>query len=59
MVKCDDMGCLTGNDERYKKAPIQKASAFAQQVLAHVGGSLVYIEPKKVNSKMIDTDKVE
>jgi len=50
---------LRGNEERKENARIiQTESVFAQQVMAHVGGSCVYIEPKKAK-KFIDTEQME
>lgn len=40
---------LRGNDEEEMKRPsAQAVSIFAQKVLANVGGSQVFIEPRKV-----------
>lgn len=57
---------LTGNDDRYKpKENIPAASAFAQVVLPHVGGSCVYIEPSKgqkessKKQKFVETEKIQ
>ena len=49
------MGYLRGNEDRdlRKDSEKSKASAFAQQVLGKVGGSLVYISPKK-GGKLVD-----
>lgn len=48
---------LRTNGESQKKFKL-KTSAFAQQVLPHVGGSCVYIEPKKVKRKFIDVEAI-
>jgi hypothetical protein len=46
----------TNEDERQKVTT--QASAFAQIALSKVGGSSVYIEPKKTKTKLLDTDSV-
>lgn len=51
-------GYLRGNEDKRKEKSQLAASLFAQEVLAHVGGSCVYIEPKKTK-KFVDTDKIE
>uniref|UniRef100_A0A6M3K6R0 Uncharacterized protein n=1 Tax=viral metagenome TaxID=1070528 RepID=A0A6M3K6R0_9ZZZZ len=48
------MSYLRGNsDEHEIKKTVNRASAFAQQVLGKVGGSLVYISPKK-DEELVD-----
>jgi len=49
---------LRGNEDREKTKVVQTESLFAQQVLAHVGGSCVYIAPKKAK-KFVDLTKIE
>ena len=53
------MSTLFGGNERRKDArkDISKASIFAREVLASVGGSCVYIEPKK-GLKEVDMSKM-
>ena len=51
-------GYLRGNEDNRREKSRLAASVFAQEVLAHVGGSCVYIEPKKTR-KLVDTDKIE
>lgn len=46
----------TNDDER--KNITSQASAFARVALSKVGGSSVYIEPKKTKTKLLDTDSV-
>lgn len=48
---------IRSNYEPPSEANAIAASAFAQQVLSRVGGSLVYIEPKKVGRKFVDFEK--
>jgi len=48
---------LRTNDRKQKSSV--DASAFAKIVLSKVGGSCVYIEPKKTNKKLLDTDPIE
>lgn len=50
---------LRTNEDRQNRMPLEAASAFAQVALAHVGGSSVFIEPKKTRGKLLDLDKVE
>ena len=49
---------LRSNEDSRKEKSQSAISLFAQEVLAHVGGSCVYIEPKKTK-KFVDTDKIE
>ena len=48
---------LRTNDDDRKPSTTQ-ASAFARVALGKVGGSSVYIEPKKTKTKLLDTDSV-
>lgn len=50
---------LRGNDDRHENTAQNAASAFARMALGHVGGSSVFIEPKKTHGKLIDTDEVK
>jgi hypothetical protein len=43
------------SNERIKRQNIDAASAFAQLAISKVGGSSVYIAPKK-GTKLLDTD---
>lgn len=52
------LGYLHGNEDKDRRRPVMKASQFAQLVLGKVGGSQVYIEPKKAK-KFVDLEKVE
>ena len=52
------MTYIRSNENRERKNTQQAESIFAQEVLARVGGSCVYIAPKK-DRKFIDTEKVE
>jgi hypothetical protein len=46
-----------GNEKRQNKKFVPKASEFAKEVLASVGGSCVYIEPKK-GLKQVDMSEM-
>lgn len=48
---------IKSNYETQTDSNIMAASMFARQVLSRVGGSLVYIEPKKVDRKFVDFEK--
>ena len=50
--------CLRTNDKK-TKTPAMDASSFAKLALSKVGGSCVYIEPKKTQHKLLDTDSIE
>ena len=52
-------GILRTNDEVERKRNVEAASAFAQHALGKVGGSVVYIDPKKTGGKLLDTDPVK
>lgn len=49
---------LRGNEEKTPRKRMLTESQFAQKVLQGVGGSQVYIEPRKVNKKLIDLTEV-
>ncbi len=49
---------LRGNDDRPDNHTQNAASAFARMALGHVGGSNVFIEPKKTGGKLIDTEDI-
>lgn len=48
---------LRGNTKKKRKTELPE-SVFARIVLANLGGSSVYIEPKKAK-KFLDTEKME
>ena len=52
------MTYIRSNEDRERKNTQQAESIFAREVLARVGGSCVYIAPKK-SGKFIYSDKVE
>jgi len=49
---------LRGNTDRRNETQ-NAASAFARIALGHVGGSCVFIEPKKTGGKLLDTDAIK
>jgi hypothetical protein len=49
---------LRTNDDAERKTSTTQVSAFARVALGKVGGSSVYIEPKKTKTKLLDTDSV-
>ena len=49
---------LRGNADRPDDNVQNAASAFARMALGHVGGSSVFIEPKKTGGKLLDTDDI-
>jgi hypothetical protein len=53
------MGVLRGNSDRPDNNVQNAASAFARMALGHVGGSSVFIEPKKTGGKLLDTDAIK
>ena len=50
---------LRGNDDRNDNNIQDMASAFARMALEHVGGSSVFIEPRKTGGKLLDTDEIK
>jgi hypothetical protein len=52
-------GGIITSESRERKKNVNAASAFARAAMGHLGGSSVYIEPKKTKTKLFDADKVE
>lgn len=50
---------LRGNDDQRDDNVQNAASAFARLALSKVGGSSVFIEPKKTQGKLIDMDEIK
>lgn len=50
---------LRGNDDRQNDYTADAASAFARMALGKVGGSNVFIEPKKTQHKLLDMDEIK
>lgn len=51
-------GIITSKS-RERNKNVNAASAFAQAAMGHLGGSSVFIEPKKTKTKLLDMDKIE
>lgn len=53
------MSEIITSESRERKKNVDATSAFARMAMGHLGGSSVFIEPKKTKTKLLDTDKVE
>jgi hypothetical protein len=53
------MGKILRSNDDSKENNADATSAFAKLVLSKVGGSCVYIEPKKTRGALIDTDEIK
>ena len=50
---------LSGNSEGRQDSSVGAASAFARLALGKVGGSSVFIEPKKTRGKLLDMETIK